>query len=126
MKRSVKRNAKRRVGRRWTGRGPRPALACLLAVWFATAMSCAEDDRGEQASQAIEQAMSKPIHSIVMISLDTTRPDHLSLYGYDRPTSPNLEALGKDALVMQNFLTTSRSEERRVGKECRSRWSPYH
>ena len=22
--------------------------------------------------------------------------------------------------------TVSRSEERRVGKECRSRWSPYH
>ena len=26
-----------------------------------------------------------------------------------------------------NFLTgKNRSEERRVGKECRSRWSPYH
>ena len=24
------------------------------------------------------------------------------------------------------FWTRSRSEERRVGKECRSRWSPYH
>ena len=24
------------------------------------------------------------------------------------------------------FLEYSRSEERRVGKECRSRWSPYH
>ena len=23
-------------------------------------------------------------------------------------------------------FTTLRSEERRVGKECRSRWSPYH
>ena len=23
-------------------------------------------------------------------------------------------------------LITDRSEERRVGKECRSRWSPYH
>ena len=23
-------------------------------------------------------------------------------------------------------LTPNRSEERRVGKECRSRWSPYH
>ena len=23
-------------------------------------------------------------------------------------------------------LYSSRSEERRVGKECRSRWSPYH
>ena len=25
-----------------------------------------------------------------------------------------------------NGKTASRSEERRVGKECRSRWSPYH
>ena len=24
------------------------------------------------------------------------------------------------------LLVTTRSEERRVGKECRSRWSPYH
>ena len=24
------------------------------------------------------------------------------------------------------FRSTTRSEERRVGKECRSRWSPYH
>src|SRR2546430_5413839 len=27
---------------------------------------------------------------------------------------------------MQERLETWRSEERRVGKECRSRWSPYH
>ena len=25
-----------------------------------------------------------------------------------------------------NWATDGRSEERRVGKECRSRWSPYH
>ena len=24
------------------------------------------------------------------------------------------------------IINTTRSEERRVGKECRSRWSPYH
>ena len=24
------------------------------------------------------------------------------------------------------YINTTRSEERRVGKECRSRWSPYH
>src|SRR3712207_8429026 len=28
--------------------------------------------------------------------------------------------------VQQRGLARSRSEERRVGKECRSRWSPYH
>src|SRR5688572_31177734 len=26
----------------------------------------------------------------------------------------------------RNRVTSLRSEERRVGKECRSRWSPYH
>src|SRR2546429_9936691 len=26
----------------------------------------------------------------------------------------------------RKFLEEERSEERRVGKECRSRWSPYH
>jgi len=29
-------------------------------------------------------------------------------------------------LSMKFAARTSRSEERRVGKECRSRWSPYH
>ena len=27
---------------------------------------------------------------------------------------------------MQSTQKVMRSEERRVGKECRSRWSPYH
>ena len=30
----------------------------------------------------------------------------------------------KEIINIQNVR--SRSEERRVGKECRSRWSPYH
>ena len=35
----------------------------------------------------------------------------------------------KQAMVVTTFPGASawqRSEERRVGKECRSRWSPYH
>src|SRR2546430_2081886 len=38
-----------------------------------------------------------------------------------------LQAGGAEAvLIASNPLSTQRSEERRVGKECRSRWSPYH
>ena len=29
-------------------------------------------------------------------------------------------------VIIRAVLAKSRSEERRVGKECRSRWSPYH
>ena len=28
--------------------------------------------------------------------------------------------------MLKTFFEIGRSEERRVGKECRSRWSPYH
>src|SRR3989344_7281663 len=35
----------------------------------------------------------------------------------------NLESNGSNSFLSSLF---SRSEERRVGKECRSRWSPYH
>ena len=33
---------------------------------------------------------------------------------------------GKQAISNPFFGAEKRSEERRVGKECRSRWSPYH
>ena len=35
------------------------------------------------------------------------------------------EAIGVDAGLLAG-VGEARSEERRVGKECRSRWSPYH
>ena len=34
--------------------------------------------------------------------------------------------MSKEYQAKQAALTAERSEERRVGKECRSRWSPYH
>src|SRR3712207_986498 len=33
---------------------------------------------------------------------------------------------GKRSRAASNSAVEQRSEERRVGKECRSRWSPYH
>ena len=34
------------------------------------------------------------------------------------------DAIGANGITLQDL--GMRSEERRVGKECRSRWSPYH
>jgi ABC-type multidrug transport system ATPase subunit len=34
--------------------------------------------------------------------------------------------LGANGSGKSSLLRVLRSEERRVGKECRSRWSPYH
>ena len=37
-----------------------------------------------------------------------------------------LDSLDQRSQRLDAQITTLRSEERRVGKECRSRWSPYH
>ena len=36
------------------------------------------------------------------------------------------EALFCEEFLHERRIIFARSEERRVGKECRSRWSPYH
>ena len=43
-----------------------------------------------------------------------------------KATSIPLIGLLIGALVTAVIQSSSRSEERRVGKECRCRWSPYH
>src|SRR3712207_9286494 len=43
----------------------------------------------------------------------------------EAPVGPSVDSLSS-ASIIPSFLTLTRSEERRVGKECRSRWSPYH
>jgi len=40
--------------------------------------------------------------NLLLVTLDTTRADHLTPYGYDRPTSPALAALAEDAIVFDH------------------------
>src|SRR5947209_18498155 len=43
--------------------------------------------------------------------------------------TPNLDRMAREGMKLTSFyaapVCTPRSEERRVGKECRSRWAPY-
>src|SRR2546429_7359795 len=42
------------------------------------------------------------------------------------PGDPLTPGVGATRAAKRLALADARSEERRVGKECRSRWSPYH
>ncbi len=44
--------------------------------------------------------------NVVLISIDTLRADHLQVYGYDRPTSPNIARLAKEGVLFTNATTT--------------------
>ena len=41
---------------------------------------------------------------VILITIDALRADHLGVYGYDRPTSPNLDALAREAVVVRDHI----------------------
>lgn len=45
--------------------------------------------------------------TIILITLDTTRADHLGCYGYSRPTSPNIDRFAAEALVYENAIASA-------------------
>jgi arylsulfatase A-like enzyme len=45
--------------------------------------------------------------SVLLVTLDTTRPDHLGCYGYTGGTSPSLDALAAEAEVYEDAVSTS-------------------
>ncbi|MAE46781.1 MAG: hypothetical protein CMJ86_07810 [Planctomycetes bacterium] len=47
-----------------------------------------------------------PAPNVILISLDTLRADHMGAYGYQQDTTPFLDSLADDALVLENARTT--------------------
>ena len=65
--------------------------------------------------QAIITNMPQPLAAqrasghanVILVTMDTVRADHLSLYGYARDTSPNLQAFARDAAVFTNAISAA-------------------
>ena len=47
-----------------------------------------------------------PPPSLLLITVDTLRADHLGAYGYPRPTSPRIDALARQAVVFEKAYAT--------------------
>jgi arylsulfatase A-like enzyme len=43
--------------------------------------------------------------NLVLISIDTLRPDHMGVYGYKRNTTPNIDKFAQEATVFSNIYT---------------------
>ncbi len=69
-------------------------------VWLVTTL------RERQATRALPSAPdSSP--NVILLVMDTQRADHLSLYGYSRPTSPNLERMAASSWIFENAMSNS-------------------
>jgi len=45
--------------------------------------------------------------NVVVVVVDALRADHLSVYGYDRPTSPAIDALAEEGVLFENAIAPS-------------------
>jgi arylsulfatase A-like enzyme len=52
-------------------------------------------------------AEAEGLPNIIVVSLDTTRPDHLGAYGYDRPISPAIDRLARSGATFERAVATS-------------------
>src|SRR2546422_11006286 len=61
----------------------------------------------------------------VLYAFDLTREGYPLKWKYRPAVDPNAVGIACCDVINRGAFY-ARSEERRVGKECRSRWSPYH
>ena len=60
----------------------------VTALGIASA-ACPGRSRGSSPATATPVAKERP--PVILITIDTLRPDHMSVYGYARATTPKLE-----------------------------------
>ncbi|MHA1568213.1 MAG: sulfatase [Alphaproteobacteria bacterium] len=65
-----------------------------LAVACVTAFSCSSANQYKG-------------RNVILISVDTLRADHVGCYGYDKPTTPRIDALAEQGMIFKNTYATS-------------------
>lgn len=50
--------------------------------------------------------MKKPIRNVIFLSIDTLRADHMSIYGYQRQTTPNLDRFAQESILCQRGFSS--------------------
>lgn len=53
-------------------------------------------------------------YNVVVVLIDTLRPDHLGLHGYERPTSPNIDAWAEQAVVFERAYAQAPNTPRSI------------
>ncbi len=90
------------LSKRWRPGAMRYALSRLGGAVLALLLVCSGFALGREAwrMRRLPQVTGSP-PNVLLLLIDTQRADHLSAYGYERPTSPNLDAIGAEGVLFE-------------------------
>ncbi len=86
----------------WVG-----VLALLLFVAGSYQAVLGGTHKGGTATPAATVAAGANRPNVVLVLIDTLRADHLGAYGYERPTSPNIDAFAKESVLFTRAFSQS-------------------
>lgn len=66
---------------------------------IAPRLHVAEPQKGREDEDAVDLAPAGERPNVLIYMIDTLRADHLGCYGYDRPTSPEIDRFAKEATL---------------------------
>ncbi len=79
----------------------------LAIATFAATLLMRSAPKIDASPSAVAHAAGRSGPSVVLITMDTVRADHLSLYGYEKDTSPRLNALARRATLFRHAVSAS-------------------
>ncbi|TAM80119.1 MAG: hypothetical protein EPN47_16640 [Acidobacteria bacterium] len=91
----------------WPLRGLAGAIAAVLVVLAAGIIYYGASRLPGGTSVAASEIDPGQRPNIVLITMDTVRADHLSAYGYDRDTTPNLARLAEKGVLFENAISAT-------------------
>jgi len=95
---------KRLLGKRW----PYVVAAVLLiVVTVGQQVELRSDARTRGTLEDVEALAARSDVNLLFILIDTLRADRLSSYGYERPTSPTLDALAASGIRFARQMSQS-------------------
>ncbi len=77
-----------------------------------------------QSNTPISERHEKP--NILIYLVDTLRADHLGCYGYDKPTSPNIDSFSKSATLFRNPIAQASWTRSAVASVLTGLYAPTH
>jgi membrane-anchored protein YejM (alkaline phosphatase superfamily) len=79
----------------------------LAAIYHAPPAARVEAAADPLARDPVVGPASAPGYSVLLITIDALRADHVGTYGYVRPTTPNLDELATEGVVFEHAYTSA-------------------